>query len=434
MSLAILTHPPSTLSCDACVIGAGIVGVAIACELASRGMSVVIVDPNQPGSGATAAGMGHVLVMDDSPVLLELTGYARTLWANLADSLPPAADYARPGTVWIAANPQEMLLATHKAERLAKAGIEHTLLDSHQLQEAEPKLRGGLAGGLLVQDDAVVLASVVASHLLEESKGQISFVRGARALAIQQPSTTKNASSRPVMVMLDQGSWVEARYAINAAGTAAPELMPGIPIRKRKGHLILSRTGPLPCRHELVELGYLKSAHGADSESVAFNIQPRGLNQAQNATASFLGARVPTGQILLGASRQYGSDSLDVEPHIIAKLLERAEVYMPGISAMSVERTWAGFRAATPDGLPLIGRYEEAPDGLGTYQDLQGGIYLASGHEGLGITTSLATAQLLADMLTGHAPKINPAPYDPMRFQRAMPSEKGTLAGHGSED
>lgn len=44
---------------------------------------------------------------------------------------------------------------------------------------------------------------------------------------------------------------------------------------------------------------------------------------------------------------------------MIAKLFERAEWYMPGISSISVERSWTGFRAATPDGLPLIGRYDE---------------------------------------------------------------------------
>jgi len=428
MSHVTVSDVGETHSCDACIIGAGIVGVAIACQLASRGLSIIVVDPNQPGSGATAAGMGHVLVMDDSPVLLELTNYGRNLWSKLADSLPPAAEYSRPGTLWIAANQGEMHVAAQKAQRLANAGIKHSLLDSQQLRNAEPKLRQGLAGGLLVQDDAVVLASVVTNHLLNESKDRIKFIRGLRAVSIgfhtSQAVSTSPVPSTPVRITLDQGTRIETRYAINAAGTSAPDLTAGIPIRKRKGHLILSKPGALPCSHELVELGYLKSAHGADTESVAFNIQPRGMQQAQIQNSNGLVSGHPnghsnglsSGQILIGASRQYGSESLDVEPHMIAKLFERAEWFMPGISAISIERSWAGFRAATPDGLPLIGRYGHNATGIEHNKPHPPGVYLATGHEGLGITTSLATATLLADVLMGHVPQIDPAPYNPMRF------------------
>jgi glycine/D-amino acid oxidase-like deaminating enzyme len=163
--------------------------------------------------------------------------------------------------------------------------------------------------------------------------------------------------------------------------------MPGIPMQPRKGHLIITDRYPGFLRHQLVELGYLKSAHTLDADSVAFNAQPR-----------------LTGQILIGSSRQFGAEDSAIERHMLAAMLRRAVEYMPGIAKLSAIRSWTGFRAATPDKLPLIGL---CPG----YRN----VYLATGHEGLGITTSLATARLLADQAVGRESAIPRAPYLPER-------------------
>jgi glycine/D-amino acid oxidase-like deaminating enzyme len=86
-------------------------------------------------------------------------------------------------------------------------------------------------------------------------------------------------------------------------------------------------------------------------------------------------------------------------------MLQRAQLYMPGISSLNVIRIWTGFRAATPDKLPLIGPV--AGDST---------LWLATGHEGLGITTAMATAELLACAFAGIEPPISPEPYLPGRF------------------
>jgi glycine/D-amino acid oxidase-like deaminating enzyme len=86
-------------------------------------------------------------------------------------------------------------------------------------------------------------------------------------------------------------------------------------------------------------------------------------------------------------------------------MLQRAALYMPAISSLNVLRVWTGFRAATPDKLPLIGPMIGDPS-----------IWLATGHEGLGITTALATAELLAALITGQPTAIPSAPYLPERF------------------
>jgi glycine/D-amino acid oxidase-like deaminating enzyme len=145
----------------------------------------------------------------------------------------------------------------------------------------------------------------------------------------------------------------------------------------------------------VVELGYLKSAHSINTDSVAFNVQPR-----------------RTGQILIGSSRQYGNEDQAVDQEILTAMMERAVEFMPGIARLSAIRAWTGIRAATPDKLPLIG------PSLG-----DASTWLATGHEGLGITTSLGTAALLADSFIGRAPAISATAYFPARYAQRNPDE-----------
>ena len=85
-------------------------------------------------------------------------------------------------------------------------------------------------------------------------------------------------------------------------------------------------------------------------------------------------------------------------------MLARALEYMPGLAHLQGLRTWTGFRAATPDKVPLIGL---CPG----YDNL----YLATGHEGLGISTSLATGRLIADEVMGRTSEIPREWYAPGR-------------------
>jgi glycine/D-amino acid oxidase-like deaminating enzyme len=119
--------------------------------------------------------------------------------------------------------------------------------------------------------------------------------------------------------------------------------------------------------------------------------------------------------LLIGSSRQFGAEHAAVDQPILAAMLARAERYLPGIASLSAIRVWTGFRAATPDKLPLIG-----PDSNDS------SLLLATGHEGLGITTSLGTAELIANLLTGRASAIPREPYLPARFAQtdSKPNKK----------
>jgi glycine/D-amino acid oxidase-like deaminating enzyme len=361
------------LTADAIVVGAGIVGAACADELARGGMKVTVLEPFVVGGGATAAGMGHVVVMDDSEAQFALTRFSQEIWQALAPQLPRDAEYTPNGTLWVAADEEEMAEVRRKHQFYAARGVVTEPLDAVSLCQAEPKLRPGLAGGLRVPGDSVVYPPAVVRFLLARAKARL-----VSETAVQV------ADGR---VDLASGSSLTAGVIINATGTAAPSLTPGIEIIPRKGHLLITDRYPGFVRHQLVELGYLKSAHGHSQESVAFNVQPRA-----------------TGQLIIGSSRQYGVQDPRVEPALLGRMLRRAIEYLPGLADLQTVRTWTGFRPSTPDNLPHIGR---APG----FQQ----VYVAAGHEGLGITTALGTARLIGDCILNRPSPIPRDPYDPSR-------------------
>src|SRR5487761_2168412 len=95
---------------DVIIIGAGIVGAACALECTQAGLKVAIVEGGRPGAAATSAGMGHVVAMDDTPAHLALTTYSRSIWQqHAAGTLPTDVAYQARGTIWVAADDQEMV-------------------------------------------------------------------------------------------------------------------------------------------------------------------------------------------------------------------------------------------------------------------------------------------------------------------------------------
>jgi len=317
-------------------------------------------------------------VMDDSDAQFALTRYSQLLWNELSDELPHEVEYDACGTIWVAADDDEMLAVERKQKFYSERGIAVEVLDAHSLAEAEPNLRAGLVGGLRVLDDSVIYPPCAAQFLVERA-----VARGAKLFVGQGVEALTHDGVR-----LRDGSTIASRLVVNAAGSWSPQLTPELNVRKRKGHLVITDRYPGFLRHQLVELGYLKSAHSVTADSVAFNIQPR-----------------TTGQLLIGSSRQYGAEDARCEASIVSRMLARAIEYLPGLGKLSTLRAWTGFRAATPDKLPLIGPRTENDR-----------VYVATGHEGLGITTSLGTAKLLVDQILRRSPAIPIQPYLPSRI------------------
>lgn len=359
------------MSPSALIVGAGIVGAAIADRLQAVGCAVTLFEADLPAGGATAAAMGHLVVLDDSPAQLSLCARGLALWRR--ERLPASCERETRGTVWVARDAGEMDEARAKAERYARIGLAAELLDPDQLRAAEPALRPGLAGGLRVPGDQVLYPVGGARFLLDRAMAGGAVLRRERVRVLE-----------PGGLRTDTGLF-KADAVILAAGLGCTALLPELAITPRKGHLAITGRVPGLVRHQLIELGYLKSAHGRDGASVAFNVQPRA-----------------TGQLLIGSSREFAG--LDPAPNreLLGRMLRTALDYLPALDQVPVLRVWTGFRPCGPGNLPMVGPWPG-----------RAGLFVAAGHEGLGITTALATAELAAHHLLGTETMLDPAPFLP---------------------
>ncbi|VEJ56763.1 NAD(P)/FAD-dependent oxidoreductase [Pragia fontium] len=370
----------SQANADIVIIGAGIIGAACAYRLAQDGYRVLILDNGT--AAATAAGMGHLVCLDDNPAELALSHYSISLWRQLANQMPESCAWSDCGTLWLANNADEMEIARQKKQRLSEWQIESQLLNPSQVALAEPMLRSGLAGGLVVPSDSILYAPNVAKWLINAASHRVTLQQ-ANVVGLEEQN-----------VILSDGRRITAPAIILANGLRAIDLLPELPLVAKKGHLAITDRYPTRTTHQLVELGYAASAHASSGTSVAFNVQPR-----------------PTGQLLIGSSRQFDTLDSNVELPILRSMLQRAQSYLPDLATMNIIRCWTGFRAASPDGLPLLGQHPR-------YR----GLWLAVGHEGLGVTTASGSADILAALLQGHASPIDATPYLASRFLDSEPN------------
>ena len=367
---------------DVAIVGGGIVGCACAQAAVEAGLHVAVFEAQRLGAGATAAAMGHLVVIDDDPAELALAQLSMALWRAWAGW----GDIERrpTGTLWLAETPAQGRAAQAKLARLATAGISAQWLAPKDLHEAEPRLARDLAGALHVDGDEVAYGPEMAARLAADVRAGGGRVEEMRPVA----------RLRDDGLELADGTRVAAGHVLLAAGCDSVRLWPrqaALALRPRKGQLAITDRYPGYVRHALVELGYIDAAHGDADESVAFNMQPRA-----------------SGQVLLGSSRSYGDVSPEVDMALLARMVRRARRFLPGIGELQMLRSWAGFRPATPDGRPIIGRI---PGDARTVR------WVATGHEGLGLTTATGTARLWLDLLLGRPPAIDPAPYAPARFE-----------------
>jgi len=122
--------------------------------------------------------------------------------------------------------------------------------------------------------------------------------------------------------------------------------------------------------------------------------------------AGYVVAR-PDGRTLCGSTEEDAGFMRDVTLGGIASIASACVRLAPGLASAPVRTHWAGFRPATPDGLPLVGPL--GPEGL----------IVASGHFRNGILLAPITARVVADLVHGRAASIDLAPFDPRRFDIA---------------
>jgi D-hydroxyproline dehydrogenase subunit beta len=378
-------------ACEVAVVGAGLVGAAVASELAARGVDVVLLDAGEVSGGTTGLGEGNVLVGDKEPgPELELTLAGLALFDELDADLGDRARVRRKGALVVHPDAATWAAEPGRVAALRAAGAEAELLDAAEVRAREPRLEGPLHGASFFPRDlqcaprpiARALAARVA-RLRTRCRVDAVAVEDGRVTGVRTEDGRLGADA----VVVAAGPW--SRALCEDAGLA-------LPLEPRKGQL-LRLAGPRDdgrpwLRHKVVEAGYLGSVASAGA----------GLEVTTVLETTW------EGDVLVGSSRERRGFDLSVQDDVGDAMLERAARLAPGVRGLTVAAAWAGLRPWLPDRRPAIGPSHAVP-----------GLWVATGHEGAGVALGPVTGRVVAQALCGEAPLVALEPFAPDRFAAA---------------
>lgn len=417
---------PAEASCDTLVIGAGIVGAAIAFRLRQEGREVTLIDREGVAAQASGGNAGALAFSDVLP--LASPGIVRKAPRWLLDPLGPLA--IRPSYLpklapwlwrfWRASFPERvragtaaqatlMDLSAAETPRLCKdAGAKDAIHSEGVLHvyESEAEFRATLAGWQARADHGIAFTHLDGPKAIAEVQPGLSpslvratFIprwytvgdpralteaiadafarRGGRVRTAEAVALHTRADG--VAVECRTGPMLVAQRVVVAAGAWAHRLTvtlgDRIPLDTERGYNTTLPVGAFDLRHQITFDG-----HG-------FVVTPLACGIRVGGAVEFAG--------------------LDAPPNYARSktLLAKAKRFLPALATEGgVE--WMGFRPSLPDSLPAIGR--------ATADDR---VVYAFGHGHLGLTQAAATARIVADIVANRAPPLDLAPFRPQRFR-----------------
>ena len=183
-----------TAAVDVAIVGGGVVGCACAHAATQAGLRVALFEAQRVGAGATAAGMGHLVTIDDDPAEFALARLSMRLWRAWSEW--DAIERRATGTLWLAETAAQRHAAHAKLARLRAAGLDADWLEPDALHAAEPRLARDLAGALRVSGDEVAYGPELAARLaagVRAGGGRIAEMAPVAALRDDPSSTCPDA-------------------------------------------------------------------------------------------------------------------------------------------------------------------------------------------------------------------------------------------------
>jgi glycine oxidase len=364
---------------DVVIVGAGIIGCAVAYELARRGASVRVIDARPVGGGATQASAGvlapYIEAREGTP-LLDLGVRSLSLYddfvASASEESGTAVEYCRTGTLEVAFDKEDLRALNQAAAFLERRHVPAQLLDAAAARSEEPHIGSGALGALLVEPHGFVGA-----HELTRALATAAVRKGARLLESSRIRRIETREKEAIVhtatsaltckvVVLAAGSWTGA---IDIAGVnVAP------PVR--------------PVRGQLLTLSWI----GTPLRRVIWS------------SRCYL---VPwrDGTALVGATVEEAGFDERATVAGVRGLLEAASGVTPHAMSAGFNGVRVGFRPGTADGLPIVGESSVVPN-----------LVYATGHYRNGVLLAPLTALLVADMLLEN--RVDPmlVPLAPARF------------------
>ncbi len=365
------------MNSDIVVIGAGIHGCATALRLAQAGARVTVLERSVPGAEASSAAGGilspGVEAQHGGP-LLALAQDSMRRWPTLVEELEATTGidlaFRAHGTLRIVFSDAEAAAWKADLSRLVGLGVAAEWLDSADLAALEPALATTARGGYLFRGEASLDPKPLLRALATAAAGAgVRFLTGqVRGIAVENGRVggVDHVSGRLAAgaVLLAAGAW---------SGLVEGCALPAGAVRPVRGQMVV-----LEARPELVG-------------RVVFS--PKG----------YLVPR-PDGRILCGSTMEEAGFAKAVTAEGLWRILGMAVETAPELATALYSESWANFRPATVDGLPILG-----PGAIP-------GLFYSTGHHRHGILLAPASADLVAASLLGEAPALDLTPYSATRL------------------
>ncbi|XP_066390554.1 uncharacterized protein [Miscanthus floridulus] len=411
---------------DVVVVGAGIVGLAIARHLLLHtSLSVAIADAAVPCSGATGAGQGYIWMSHRRPGsdTWELALRSKRLWEELAAEVDGQGGggarerlgWMRTGSLQVGRSSEQLDTLEEMTKVLSQAGIHAEFLSASSLHALEPALSVGKDGGAVFLPQDCQIDAFQAVSLIEKfnnsysSEGRyrefyndpaMSLIRSEVTGTVEAVQTSRNILYGRKAFVIASGAWTRSLLH----SFLEPALTLDIPVKPRKGHLlVLEKFDKVKLNHALMEVGYV-------DHQIA---KPNSTHMASESSEDELGAlsvsmtaTVDTkGNLVLGSSREFKVFSREVDRSVVQCIWERAGEFFPAMKNVSFDidqntQIRIGHRPYMPDGKPVIDFIPDLPN-----------ILIATGHEGNGLTLALGTAEMVTDMILGNPGKVSQSPF-----------------------
>lgn len=363
---------------DVIVVGGGVIGMLTARQLLQRGVSVTLIEKSDTGTEASWAGGGIVSPLypwNYVPAISALASLAQAVYPDLA---------------------QQLLAETGIDPELSPCGL--LMLDPPDYDKAQD---WGRQFGKTVEpvDHAFVAAREPAATTAWQRAlwlPYVSNVRNPRLLRALKASLLQ----QPAFRLLSQ-------TAVNALEAGAGG------VRVRCGADVHHAARVVVCAGAwspqlLAPLGLAMQVVPVRGQMLLFEARPGLINSIILKDGKYTIPRCD-GQILVGSTTEEAGFDKSTTDEALQLLRQHAEDIVPALAKVRIVKQWAGLRPGSPGGLPYIGAVPGAPN-----------VFVNAGHYRNGLVLAPASAQLMADLLTGQAPVIDPAPYDPARPRESM--------------
>jgi len=412
---------------DVVVVGGGIVGASTALELAERGLDVALCEKGEIGGEQSSRNWGWVRITRRDPRELALMAEALRIWPDLQSRTGRDLGYRRTGIGFACHSDADLVAAERSCEQLGAFQLKSDVLRGSDVAERLPGLQESVKGVQFTPADGRAEPQMAAPAIAEAARDHgASLLTGCAVRGIE------TAGGRVSAAVTERGAI--ACDAVVLAGGAWSRLFSGnlgIDLPQLKVMNTVMRTHPLANGPEVAywtrEVAFRKRQDGGytiangslnyadivpDSFRLAVTFLPALIYQWRDLRLR-LGGRF---LVEAGYARKWSLDAptpfehtriLDPEPHrrTIASTLAKAAEIAPVFAGARVAQSWAGLIDVTPDALPVISPVDALP-----------GFHIATGFSGHGFGIGPAAGRLMAEIVSGASPCVDPHDFRLSRF------------------